>query len=158
MSMLRYACYMDNNTDYFGLGLLLGQLTIHCEQVKTGIKLAAQIGCSLSDLDLVLTTAKQEDCKFIVVKNQEFNRASVWLYQKKIAEILIEELEKETAPSASDIVIAGKLFGYSDHAIEEYIMKQFSSQQVKEVFESAPNSPHDWGIDGLRKVPERSSC
>ena len=119
---------MINADAAFGRGLLLGQIIIHCEHIRTGGKLAAQIGCNRDSLSFACDAIKQEGCRFIVRSDdEETERVSVWIYTKAIAETLIRVLDQENAPSPSGAVISGKLFGYSDAEIEDYVTKHFPS-------------------------------
>jgi hypothetical protein len=136
----------------FGQGLLLGQIVIHCEHIRAGGKLAAQIGCDRENLELACDAIRREGCQFIVEDNVSPERVAVWIYQKWIAETLIRSLDREAAPSPSSAVIAGKLFGYSDHEIEQYVTGQFPSEHLKATSESKSSQRRDSGIAGWRKV------
>lgn len=133
MAMLGYICNMSNEsgslleTDKaFGLGLMYGQITVHCEHVLSGGKLAAQLGCSRDNVGLACDAIKREGCQFIVEEDAP-DRVSIWIYKKAIAKTLIRVLEKESAPSLSGAIISGKLFGYSDNEIENYVTEHFPS-------------------------------
>ena len=131
----------------FGKGLLLGQIVTHCEHILAGSKLAAQIGCNPENLKLACGAIEQEGCRFIVNSNDADGRPSIWIYKKTIAETLIRVLDKENAPSLSGAIISGKLFGYSDNEIENYVTEHFP-QSITAGLESASNSLRDGGTDG----------
>jgi hypothetical protein len=133
----------------FGLGLLLGQIAVHCEHVAAGGKLAAQIGCDQENIEVACAAIKNAGCN-LIVDDSKNERASVWIFKKAIAATLIRALERETAPSPSGAVISGKLFGYSDHEIEEYVTGQFPSEQLRAISESGPNSLRDSGTGDSR--------
>jgi hypothetical protein len=134
----------------FGLGLLLGQIAVHCEHVTAGGKLAAQIGCDQENIGVACEAISKAGCHLIVDDSSKSERASVWIFKKAIAATLIRALEREPAPSPSGAVISGKLFGYSDHEIEEYVTGQFPSEQFRATSESEPNSLRDSGTGGSR--------
>jgi hypothetical protein len=131
----------------FGQGLLLGQVVTHCEHVLAGSKLAAQLGCSPENLKLACDAIQQEGCQFIVNLNEAEGRPSIWIYKKAIAETLIRVLEKESAPSLSGAIISGKLFGYSDNEIENYVTEHFP-QPITAGPGSESNSLRDADTDG----------
>lgn len=131
----------------FGQGLLLGQLVTHCEHILAGSKLAAQIACSPENLKLACDAIQQEGCQFIVNSNEADGRPSIWIYKKAIAETLIRVLDKENAPSLSGAIISGKLFGYSDNEIENYVTEHFP-QLTTAGPESEPNSLRDLDTGG----------
>jgi hypothetical protein len=132
----------------FGLGLLFGQIATHCEHVVAGGKLAAQIGCNLNDIEIVRKAITREGCQLIVEMDEDTERASVWIYKKAIAETLIRALAKENAPSPSGAVISGKLFGYSDHEIENYVTEHFHRERITAVSESTSKLLRDSDTDG----------
>lgn len=109
----------------FGLGLMFGQIAVHCEHVLSGGKLAAQIGCNRDNVALACDAISREGCQFIIGEEVSPDRTSVWIYKKAIAATLIRILDKENAPSLSGAIISGKLFGYSDNEIENYVTKHF---------------------------------
>jgi hypothetical protein len=131
----------------FGLGLLFGQIVIHCEHVLSGGKLAAQIGCNRDSLGLACEAIQREGCRFIVDSHPTKDRASVWIYKKAIARTLIGLLDQENAPSLSGAVISGKLFGYSDDEIENYVTEHFP-HSITARTGSEPNSLRDSGNEG----------
>lgn len=108
----------------FGRGLLLGQIVTHCEHVRSGGKLAAQIGCQRDSIQIAIEAIRGEGCSYIIEEGVAADRVAIWIYKHSIAATIIRELSSKTAPSAADVVITGKLFGYSDHEIERYITGQ----------------------------------
>ena len=143
--------------EYFGLGLLLGQIVTHCEHIKAGGKLAAQVGCDRSQLAIALDAIRREGCISIVEADTDSDRVSIWLYQKAIAEALIDSLNRGNAPSQAEIVIAGKLFGYSDNEIEDYMTRHLPAT-IKATSESESSQRSDSDTDGLRKAQGCSAC
>ncbi|MGD0793395.1 MAG: hypothetical protein ABR920_16630 [Terriglobales bacterium] len=133
------------NTDKaFGMGLMFGQIAVHCEHVLSGGKLAAQIGCSRDNVGLACDAIRREGCQFIVDEKVSSDRVSIWIYKKAIAETLIRVLDRESAPSLSGAIISGKLFGYADNEIEDYVTEHFP-QSITAGPESEPNSLRDLG-------------
>jgi hypothetical protein len=115
----------------FGRGLLLGQIAVHCEHVVSGGKLAAQIGCQKESVETAIQAIISGGCSYIIEGVGSPDRVAVWIYKRPIAAVLIEQLKNKTAPSAADLVITGKLFGYSDHEIESYVTGQAGLATVR---------------------------
>ena len=134
MSVLCYLRYMaDSAQSDFALGFVLGQATAYIEQVNAGAKLAAQIGCANAHVQDVTKAAERDGCTTIV-EDRGFGRASVWIFRSPFVRELIAGFnEKAHAPTALDVWAMGKLFGYSDSAIEAYI-------QAHGLFRSASDS------------------
>ena len=129
----------------FGRGLLIGQIAVHCEHVVSGGKLAAQIGCQKECIETAIQAIISGGCSYMVEEGGSSDRVAVWIYKHSIAAMLIEELRNKTAPSAVDVVITGKLFGYSDHEIESYITGQASLATARATsgLESMPHCDSD---------------
>jgi uncharacterized protein (UPF0333 family) len=81
------------------------------------------------------------------VEEVSTDRVSVWIYRKAIAETLIRVLGKENAPSLSGVIISGKLFGYSDNEIENYVTEHFP-RSITVGLGSTSNSLRDGDTDG----------
>jgi hypothetical protein len=140
----------------FGLGLLLGQIVTHCEHILAGGKLAAQIACNRNHLAIAIDAIRKEGCEFIVDADVP-ERVAVWMYKKKIAATLIAELNQKNAPSQADMIVAGKLFGYSDCEIENYVTGQITASLTgASGSESSRRSDSD--TDGLRKAQGCCTC
>ena len=133
MSMLCYVCNMLNARNDFALGFVLGQASAYIEQVNAGAKLAAQIGCAEEYVPNVVDAATKDGCSTII-EDRGFGRAAVWIFRASFVRSVIADFNKKThTSSASDVWAMGKLFGYSDSAIEAYI-------QAHGLFRSASDS------------------
>jgi hypothetical protein len=154
--MIENMCDID---EAFGKGLLLGQIMTHCEHVLAGGKLAAQIGCNRSHVEIAVDAIAKEGCSYIVEEIPDHpERRAVWIYKHSIAALLIGELSNKNAPSAADVVITGKLFGYADHEIENYVTGQSQVATLTATSASRPNPRCGSGIGGLRRARGCSAC
>ena len=105
----------------YALGFVLGQVSVYLEQIRTGTKLAAQLGCSAAHVDEVAKAVGQEDCHS-VIEYRSADRVAVWIFKEDFVRALIEELgQNATPPTAAGVWAMGKLFGYSDAAIGPYL-------------------------------------
>jgi hypothetical protein len=124
--------------DAFGQGLLLGQIMTHCEHILAGGKLAAQIGCPTNYVQFVKEAIEKEGCLALIDGEPGPGRVAVWMYKREIAGILIQFLQQCESDPASQFV-AGKLFGYSDHEIDHFLLSQELPKDLRAVSVSAPN-------------------
>jgi hypothetical protein len=101
----------------FERGFVLGQVTTYCEQVITGAKLAAQVGCKRGMVPEVL------DCEGCSALQEDWtaDRVSIWIFKYPFVRVLISELHKSAPPTAAGVWSMGKLFGYSDAEIGAYL-------------------------------------
>jgi hypothetical protein len=105
----------------FSLGYVMGQAYAYMEQVTTGAKLAAQLGCSDAQLDEVLAVIAAEGCHSMV-ETRGYGRVSVWIFKQDFVRSLIEQMSKDaTPPTIAGVWATGKLFGYSDSEIGTYL-------------------------------------
>jgi hypothetical protein len=110
-------------TSEFTRGFVLGQATAYIEQVNAGAKLAAQIGCSKEHIKEIIDAATRDGCGTIV-EYREHGRSAVWIFRAPFVREIIAELGKNaTPPSAAGVWAMGKLFGYSDSAIGDYLQE-----------------------------------
>jgi hypothetical protein len=101
--------------------IVYGQILSYCEQVLNGAKLAAQIIINKKYRKMVCDTILNEKCKFCDKKSGN-DYYVIFIYKYPYVRILINELFTEKSnPKLSDIWAAGKLFGYSDYEIGEYL-------------------------------------
>jgi hypothetical protein len=142
----------------FGRGLLLGQIITHCEHVLSGGKLAAQIGCQRDSIETAIAAIADEGCSYIIEDGATEGRVAIWIYKHSIAATVIQELSNKTAPSAADIVITGKLFGYSDHEIERYATGQCQVANLTATSGSESKVRCGLGRRGWRKVRGCYAC
>ena len=105
----------------FARGFVLGQATAYIEQVIAGAKLAAQIGCAREYLQEVVLAAERDGCGTLV-QDRDHGRVAIWIFRASfVRELIASFKEKAHPPTASDVWAMGKLFGYSDSAIEAYL-------------------------------------
>ena len=128
MSTTLYVRWWGNSvlTDEKIKNTLLGQITVYCEQVNTGTKLCAQVMCMDKYLSFIKAITKQERCK-ILYKNGGKGFKVVFIYKYDFVQLIINELfikkNKKRIPSGLEIWASGKLFGYSDYEISNYLRK-----------------------------------
>ena len=107
----------------FSLGFVMGQTSAYIEQVLAGAKLAAQIGCSKEHVQEVINAAGRDGCRCIV-EDREYGRVAVWIFRSPFVRALIEEFSRNaTPPTAAGVWAMGKLFGYSDDAVGDYLQQ-----------------------------------
>jgi len=127
--------YDLQSCDAFSRGFVLGQTTAYIEQVSTGAKLAAQVGCSEDYVQDVLSTVNDQKCEAIV-ENREYGRVAIWIFRHPFVRTLIEQMSKDTPPTAAGVWAMGKLFGYSDSEIGVYLQLH---GLLKSTFDSESN-------------------
>lgn len=104
---------------------LSGQVIAYCEQVQAGAKLCGQLLCSNDYVPFVREVISRERCRSIH-RSVSRDVTSVFIYKYKFVELLIDELcikKDQRNPGVVDIWAAGKLFGYSDLEILNYLRK-----------------------------------
>lgn len=103
--------------------MILGQISVYCEQINAGAKLCSQITILNEYLRLAEESIRQEKCKALIFnEGQECSIVFIYKYDfvEKIIYGLIERSKKPT-PDAFEVWAAGKLFGYSDYEISRYL-------------------------------------
>lgn len=109
----------QRRTEQYIAGFLAGQAVAYCERVNTGCSLIAQLVCPNAQVGTLIALVAQEGCKS-TVERHKFGRASIWIYRNKLAKRLIGDLQSVTA-SALGMWSMGKLFGYADHEVFNFI-------------------------------------
>jgi hypothetical protein len=102
----------------------------YCEQVRCGSKLAAEIGFHKNEICFVETTISSEQCLAIYDQTRQADRVTAWIYKYPFVSNLIHELflvDKLTTPFT--IWATGKLFGYSDYEIANFLKEHGYFQQ-----------------------------
>lgn len=102
-------------------GFLSGRALAYCEMVERGVRLAGCFDCDADYLDAVLEVIATEGCKVIVKHQKEVARASVWIYRHPRVESLIHALEDLPGPSPLTVWATGKIFGYGDVEVLDYL-------------------------------------
>jgi hypothetical protein len=100
---------------------LAGQAVAYCERVRTGSGLAAQLACpSMYAKDLIRLIAKEGCESTIEPLNPE--RVSLWIYRDRSVKRLIDRLQSAPdPPSELEVWSMGKLLGYADHEVVDFI-------------------------------------
>ena len=111
----------DSRLTEYAEGFLAGQAVAYCEMVRLGIRLAGQLDVPLDACARLVLLVQREGCKARVVSSRD--RAAIWIYYDGRVERLIDALDGITAPMPSDVAIwgMGKLFGYSDLDVLDYL-------------------------------------
>jgi hypothetical protein len=102
-------------------GFLAGQVVAYCERVNTGSGLAAKMAFPKIYATKLIRPIAQEGCKS-AVENLNCERVSLWIYRDKLVKRLIDQLQSgPDKPSERDIWSTGKLFGYADRNVLDFI-------------------------------------
>ena len=121
--MLCYIPMPEDQSTAFARGFVLGQANVYVEQVNAGTKLAAQIGCHARHVPAVREMVEKEGCRIVIDEQRGEGRVAIWIFKHSFVEIIIAEMShaKTTPPTAAGVWAMGKLFGYSDSAIGDYL-------------------------------------
>jgi len=112
---------MDN--EEFQRGYITGVAVTYCEQVKTGAKLIAQLGCSAAFRKLVQDTVTVEECK-VRFFDRGCGRIAALIFEDDMSDFLAQKIMAEgggSDPTPLSIWATGKLFGYSDEKVVSYL-------------------------------------
>lgn len=107
-------------TDRYIDGFLAGQAVAYCEMVCRGVRLAGQLDVPAQACAELVALVQQEGCVARVV-SLDRTRAAVWIYRDKRVERLIEALHEIPMPSDIAIWSMGKLFGYADADVLDFL-------------------------------------
>ena len=111
----------SRSTDTYIDGFLGGMAAAYCEMVQCGVRLAGSFECDVEHKDRVLSLIAAEGCRAIVIEHADA-RASVWVYKHPRVELLIRALQNLPAePSPLAVWANGKIFGYSDLEVLDYV-------------------------------------
>lgn len=111
----------QRGVDRYIEGFLAGQVVAYCERVNTGSSLAAQLACSKLYVPNLLRLVAQEGCKSLV-ELYDPDRAAIWIYRDESVKNLIDQVRSgPEPPSDRDIWSTGKLFGYADRDVVNFI-------------------------------------
>jgi hypothetical protein len=107
----------------FQRGYITGVAVTYCEAIRTGTKLVAEIGCNSAFKSLIEQTVKTEGgrVRFVDWGNGEI---TAWIFEDDMADFLAEQVMQRgdgASPTPLSIWATGKLFGYSDNRIMEYL-------------------------------------
>jgi hypothetical protein len=139
----------------YSLGFVLGQVSVYLEQILTGAKLAAQLGCSNAHVDDITKAVGEDGCQSII-EYRSADRVSVWIFKEDFVRTLIAELgQNATPPTAAGVWAMGKLFGYSDAAIGPYLREHGLIKSAS----GEESNQRPWSDkSGLRTEPTHCAC
>lgn len=100
---------------------MAGQAVTYCDAIKFGSRVAAQLACPKEHTTTLTRLIRREGCR-AVVKRVIAGRAAIWIYRDEAVKRLIDRLDTGQ-PTALDIWSMGKLFGYADRNVVEYIKR-----------------------------------
>ena len=103
-------------------GFLAGQAVAYCEMVSRGVRLAGQMDVPAQACDSLVILVQQEGC-FARVVSVDPGRAAIWIYRDRGVERLIDAFDDAGVPMPSELAIwsMGKLFGYCDQQVLDYL-------------------------------------
>jgi len=109
----------------FSQGDTLGRILTYCECVRTETKLLAEALVNRRDIDWVEKLIADEGCLCIIDRAHSEDYVEVHLFKHLWIKQILEERKREDAPKiALNNWITGKLFGYSDNAIAEFLREK----------------------------------
>ena len=147
-----HASYDQGSDAAFIRGFVTGQASAYIEQVVAGAKLAAQIGCSKEHVQEIVALAARDNCE-AVVEDRPHHRAAIWIFRAPFVRAIIQEFSQNaTPPTAAGVWAMGKLFGYSDSAIDGYLREH---GLIKSVSDSESNQRPCSDNSCLRTEPAR---
>lgn len=106
-------------------GFLAGQIVAYCERVRTGMSLACEISFPRQHADTLIHLVEREGCRSTVDPDND-ERVTLWIYRNDMARVLIEQLQS-TCPTELSMWSTGKLFGYSDREVVNFIQRSKSA-------------------------------
>jgi len=102
-------------------GFLAGQAVAYCERVNTGLSLAAEITFPKIYAEKLTRLVAQEGCESSI-EPVSTERVQLWIYRDKFVKRLIDQVRSAPeTPSERDMWSTGKLFGYADRDVINFI-------------------------------------
>ena len=101
-------------------GFLDGQAVAYCEMVCRGVRLAGQLDVSADACVRLVALIEREGCMARVVGG-ESDRAAIWIYRDAAVERLIDAITEIPMPADAAVWSMGKLFGYGDRDVLDYV-------------------------------------
>jgi hypothetical protein len=111
----------------FRLGEVVGRVLTYCEQVKAGAKLVGELGILRSDMETVRNTVDGEGCRVEFRERRSGERITAEVFFHPWVQVLLAEVHRGQGngpPSALDVWVSGKLFGYSDHEVASFLSRR----------------------------------
>ena len=106
----------------FAEGFALGHVSVYCEQVAAGSKLAAQMGIDSRWVDYVCDYVRGAGLRSLIGSRRSEDRTSVWIFKYQFVEKIIQSLSSDEDPvKETGVWSMGKLFGYSDAEIARFL-------------------------------------
>lgn len=101
-------------------GFLAGQAIAYCEMVSRGVRLAGQMDVPAKYAAKLRALVEQEGC-LARLQRRDRGRVALWIFSIEGVDRLIDALEKAPMPSDVAIWSMGKLFGYGDWDVLNYV-------------------------------------
>lgn len=112
----------ERETTRYIEGFLDGQALSYCEMVNRGVRLAGMLDVHARETARLVALIERDGCKAHVVETVA-GRAGLWIYRDDRVVTLIDAFESRASrvPSDADKWMMGKLFGYGDTDVLEFI-------------------------------------
>lgn len=113
-------------TDRYIEGFLDGQALSYCEMVNRGVRLAGFLDVHAKEIARLVGLIERDGCKGKVVDTGAQGRAGLWIYRDDRVVTLIDAFEAKGShvPSDADTWMMGKLFGYGDTDVLEFMARR----------------------------------
>lgn len=121
----------------YRVGETIGRVVTYCEQVQAGAKLVGEFGVLRQDTVAVREAVEREGCHVRFVERGSDERVTAEVFSQEWVAVLLDEMsqgQRDDPPSALDVFMSGKLFGYSDHEIASFLRRR---GYIRELIRSA---------------------
>lgn len=135
-----------HSQEQFSIGDVTGRTLEICYQVRNGAKPAGQIGVPTELIPVVKEIVQGEGCACII-DDVGYGRASIEIFKSRHIQLVIETLRqiRGSVPEAFSLWCSGKLYGYSEQAITEFLLEQgVSLSQEVDTTRSASFEAASW--------------
>jgi len=107
-------------------GYLIGKVEAYCEQIRAGAKLLAELGFDGRHTKMVKEMVAASGCKLALDFRRGQNRPVAHIYKYAFVKRLVETWlgPSSKPPTGAGIWATGKLFGYSDFEIAQYLRER----------------------------------
>ena len=128
---------VQRDGDRYIEGFLAGQVVAYCERVRTGMSLVCEMSFPWEHADTLTDLVEREGCRSTVDPDND-ERVTLWIYRDDIVRKFTEQLQSGI-PTELAIWSTGKLFGYSDREVVNFIQRsQGASARSTSPVESNP--------------------
>jgi hypothetical protein len=117
----------SNPVEAYRLGEVVGRVLTYCEQVGAGAKLVGELGVRREDVEAIREAAECEGCHVRFIERDSDERVTAEVFAQDWVAVLLDEMrqgQRDDPPSALDVWMSGKLFGYSDHEIASFLRRR----------------------------------